>query len=369
MPGLRTDGAAFAYENSSYGTAIGSTSLPPGVWYGYTERADYLQTTEFANISFDITSKLNVEAGTVHFKSDFTYYSPYGQFAYAPTTPFFSTGGSHKWNSRVGANYKITDKAMVYATFGQGFRDGGSNVGYPQGCYDRGVPQNYVPDTLNNYEIGWKTTSMNGRLLWNGAAYWMEWKDLQTLIYDVAVCPPSSFNANVGVGRIYGTESNVDYKLNDNWSFQVSAAYIDARLDSTKYAGFAQEVGERLPYVPYFSYSANARYESPLGASKLRGFVQLDIAHKGDMWDDLHRDGTNGFPRMLQPEYTLINLRLGLNPEGGHWLAELYCSNLTDKNAILYTNTGNYDLRQTVAEPRVIGVRLNYRFGKETNSE
>ena len=44
----------------------------------------------------------------------------------------------------------------------------------------------------------------------------------------------------------------------------------------------------------------------------------------------------------------------------------LYVTNLTDKNAIIYTNTGNFDLRYTTNEPRVIGVRLSYRFGKAT---
>ena len=39
-------------------------------------------------------------------------------------------------------------------------------------------------------------------------------------------------------------------------------------------------------------------------------------------------------------------------------------SNLTNKTAILYTNPGNFDIRQTINEPRVYGVRLNYRFGK-----
>ncbi len=93
------------------------------------------------------------------------------------------------------------------------------------------------------------------------------------------------------------------------------------------------------------------------------------MAHKGDMWDDLHVAGSNGFPRMLQPDYSLVNLRLGLNPEGGHWLTEFYVTNLTDKNAVIYTNTGNFDLRLTTNEPRVLGMRLNYRFGKEGNSE
>jgi iron complex outermembrane receptor protein len=368
MPGLRTNSPAFQYYNAYNGAPPGSTSLPPGEWYAYTTRSDYRQSTEFANISFDLTNKLNVEAGVVHFKSYFRYYSPFGQFAYAPTTPSLSVGSSHKWDSKFGINYKLTDKVMVYADFAQGFRDGGTNPGYPQSCYNKGVPQSYVPDTLNNYEIGWKSTSLNGRLLWNGAAYLMNWKQLQTIIYDVNICAPSSFNVNVGDARIYGVESNVDYKLSENLSLQAAGSYTDSHLISSAYATFDANVGERLPYVPYFSWSANLRYEHPLGKA-LRGYAQFDIAHKGDMWNDLHVAGSNGFPRILQPSYTIMNLRCGLNPEGSHWLTEFYITNLADKNAIVYANTGNFDLRETMNEPRVFGLRLNYRVGKETNSE
>ena len=78
---------------------------------------------------------------------------------------------------------------------------------------------------------------------------------------------------------------------------------------------------------------------------------------------------SNGIARIDQPSYSIMNLRVGLNPAGGHWLAELYVRNLTDKNAIIYSNSGNFDLRETTNEPRVIGLRFNYRVGKETNSE
>jgi outer membrane receptor protein involved in Fe transport len=123
-----------------------------------------------------------------------------------------------------------------------------------------------------------------------------------------------------------------------------------------------------LPYVPYFNYSANVRYERPM-STRVNGYAQFDIAHKGDMWDDLHVVGSNGLPRMLQPAYSLMNLRLGMSPPGGAWLAEFYVTNLANKNAILYTNTGNFDLRQTVNEPRVYGLRLSYRFGKGSGGE
>ena len=362
MPGLRTDGAAFQYELYYYHTA--AATLPPGVWYGYTERSDYLQTTEFANINYDLTDKLNVEAGTVHFHSDSSYYTPYAQFAYYSSGASYYTSSSHKWNSRLGANYKVTDKVMVYADFAQGFREGGSNFGDPTGCYTSGVPASYTPDTLNNYELGWKTTSMQGRFLWNGAAYFMDWKQLQALIYNALVCPSASYNINVGDARIYGVESNIDYKVNDNWALQASVNYTDSRVISTVTPDYQAYVNERLPFAPYFSWSWNARYEQPLSNS-MRGYVQFDVAHKGDMWNGLNPNDVNtGLPRILQPSYTIMNLRFGLNPVNEQWLAEFYITNLTDKNAIVYSNTGNFDLRETTNEPRVFGLRLNYRWGK-----
>jgi outer membrane receptor protein involved in Fe transport len=366
VPGLRTDGAAFQYYEALYGTT--ASSLPPGTLYAYQTRSDYKQTTEFANISFDITDKLNVEAGTVHFHADSKYYTPFGQFGYAPTTEALSANTSQKWNSKLGLNYKVSDKILLYADFAQGFRDGGANSGFPQSCYDNGVPHKYVPDTLNNYELGWKSTGLNGRLLFNGAAYEMRWKDLQTLLYDFDVCAPSSYNLNVGDARVRGAETNAELKLSQNWSVQAAASYTDSHLTSSKYTAFQSLAGERLPFVPYLSYSWNVRYEHPLGAN-LTGYVQLDSAYKGDMWNDLHVGGSHGIPRIDQPAYAITNLRAGLNPAGGHWLAELYVRNLTDKNAIIYSNTGNFDLRETTNEPRVIGLRVNYRVGKETNSE
>jgi iron complex outermembrane receptor protein len=363
MPGLQYQGAAFQYELNYYG--LTKATLPAGDWYSYRERSDYLQSTEFANINFDITDRLNIEAGTVHFKSHFSYSTPYVQFAYASSSPSFYEDGSNKWNNKLGINYKLTDKALVYADFAQGFRDGGSNAGDPGSCYKDGVPYTYTPDTLNNYEIGWKTAWLDGRLTWNGASYLMNWQKLQTLLYNALVCPSSSYNVNIGQARIYGTESNIDYKVNANLTLQAALSYNDSHLISSPTASYATYVGERLPFAPYFSWSWNARYEHPLGGN-LRGYAQLDMAHKGDMWNNINPEDKNtGLARILQPDYTLSNVRFGLTPVGDSWLGEFYITNLSDKNAIVYSNTGNFDLRLTTNEPRVFGVRLSYRFGKQ----
>jgi outer membrane receptor protein involved in Fe transport len=120
--------------------------------------------------------------------------------------------------------------------------------------------------------------------------------------------------------------------------------------------------GQRLPYVPYFSWSGNARYEIPVKDS-LHAFTQYDASHKGDMWNDLLASGSNGLPRILQPGYTIMDLRFGLTDVEKKWVTELYITNLLNKNAVIYTNEGNFDLRQTRNEPRVFGLRLSYKWG------
>ena len=94
------------------------------------------------------------------------------------------------------------------------------------------------------------------------------------------------------------------------------------------------------------------------------------MAHKGDMWNDLHVDRLQRRP--AHPAAGLHAHESALRPQsgGGHWLAELYVTNLTDKNAIVYSNTDNFDIcgrRPTSRAPS--GCALNYRFGKETNFE
>jgi iron complex outermembrane recepter protein len=364
MPGLQTSGAQW----QSYAAYYGQTGLPPKPddWYSYIARSDYLQTTEFVNLTFDITHRLHLEAGTVHFHSEFND-TQYGGFWYSPQTTSEAPGSSHKWNSKLGLSYNVLDSLLVYADAAQGFRDGGVNVGVPSGCVKNGAQETFTPDTLTNYEIGWKSTMLDKHLTWDGAIYYMPWKNLQSLVYDPAICAAQQYTANIGDARIYGMESEVKYQPNSFLSMELSASYNDSRVTSDNYynAYFQVQPGERLPYVPYFNWSGNVRYEQPL-QDALHGYVQYDVAHKGDMWNDLQTNGSNGLPRVLQPGYSVMNLRFGLNQIAEHWTAEFYITNLLNKGAIIYTNEGNFDLRETVNEPRVFGGRLSYRFGKQT---
>ena len=368
IPGLQTNGTAFQYYSSYYG---GAKPSRPGEWYSYTSRYDYLQTTEFMNLTFDLTKRLKLEVGAVHFESHFNDIVNGGNFSYAPITTSEGPGGSEKWNFKGGMNYKATDDLLLYIDAAQGFRDGGVNPGLPEQCTKNGVPSTYKPDTLTNYEVGWKSTLLDRHLQWNGAFYLMPWKNYQSLLFDPNICASSSFDANIGNAKIYGTETEIKYAPNSRLSMDVSLSYNDSRIITDNFysagnaasGGFDVRPGERLPYVPYFDWSGNIRYEAPIKDS-LHWYGQYDISHKGDMFNNLQASGSNGLPYVLQPGYSIMNLRFGLTRPDQGWTSEFYITNLANKNAVIYTNEGNFDLRQTVNEPRVFGIRLTYRFGK-----
>ena len=59
----------------------------PGEWYGYTERYDYLQMTEFLNVTFDLTQAAEARGWEPYTSSrtSMTFVNG-GNFSYAPVT-------------------------------------------------------------------------------------------------------------------------------------------------------------------------------------------------------------------------------------------------------------------------------------------
>ena len=361
-PGLNLNGQAAQLALSYY---EGATPLP-GEWYSYSnQRTDNHQIAGFGEVTQDITSRWSLIFGFREFKSRDSSSDQWSGYFYNPKVPTPTQSVSFsKQDYKGGINFKYSDTTLYYASFAQGFRDGGFNSGatsaFPL------VPAQYKPDTLNSYELGWKTVLADGRFLWNGAAYYMQWKDYQTAVFDLAIFPVT-FNANIGNARIYGMESNVEYRPVHGLTLTLAGSYNDSRLTSDIYNNpeFIANPGQRLPFVPYFKGSATARYEWNLGP-KYTAYGQIDGSRTGAMWSDLNTSDLSETSRELQPAYTLGNLRFGLNDAQGGWGAEAYVSNFGNTRAVVYINRYNYDGRETTNEPRVFGLRLKYRYGGKT---
>ena len=379
MPGLDLAGDEAQYYlcgQTCPTNAAGRPIYPAGVnplpqeWYSYISRSDEHQYALYGDIDQALTDKWKVSFGARWFESRVSGQSDYAGFFYNPKVPSGGDASFTKNTFKAGIQYQPQEGWLYYFQFGQGFREGGFNVGLPPT-----IPVTYQPDTLNSYEVGFKTLMLGNSLRWNGAIYYMPWKNYQTALYDAAITTVGSFNANIGDARIYGMESDLEVRPTKRLTLTLSGAYNDSRITSiksflepTQQALFPIAVGERLPYVPYLKLSATARYEWPVGDSR-NAYVQYDESHTGSMWSSLNLAGAAiiGLPeRYLQPDYNLGALRFGLNGSEDTWEVEGYVNNVSDTHAVIYINTGNFDKRETTNPPRAFGVRLKYRFGKKS---
>jgi outer membrane receptor protein involved in Fe transport len=160
---------------------------------------------------------------------------------------------------------------MLYATYSTGFRPGGNN----RDNYSKTPPLGtvYQPDTLTNFELGWKTSWFDHVLRWNGAIYYEKWNDLQ---YAEQAAGAGITNiSNVGGARVYGIETDVQLRPAKGLTLTASGAYNDSALTSdfgNAGKGNFAPAGTRLPVQPKFKMSATARYEFPVGS--INAFVQ-----------------------------------------------------------------------------------------------
>ena len=263
---------------------------------------------------------------------------------------------------KLNVTYRFTESFMMYATYSEGFRPGGINreVGdLADGTVV--VPQVYKLDKLTNYELGWKSTFADNRVRFNGAVYYMDWKDQQLTRFDPAV----SFvglTGNIDGSEITGIEGDIDWLAADgeriDWRIFGGASYNNAELSNE----FRREgntgdpeapKGTDLPFTPDLKYTIGTRLNWEIG--RLRNFGQVTYAYTDDSWNDLFIAA-----RSQQASYGIANFSIGTGM--ANWSADLYVDNFTDENAEIFRYTRGGDDRITANRPRTIGIRFRQRF-------
>jgi outer membrane receptor protein involved in Fe transport len=279
---------------------------------------------------------------------------------------------------KVGFQYFFEDDRMVYALYSEGFRTGGTNRarGNPT------LPIQYESDLLKNYEAGFKSRWMDGRLQFNLIGYHQVWEDMQLELTDPSwfCCdePYQTMIANVGDAIVDGADIEVTFSATDHWNLGVVATYLfKSEIDDTievfderepDYVALYIPGGTRLPLASDVNVSAYTEFTWPvdwMGGGDV--YIRGQYAHTGDSYNrlvDNDNSGTGYGSRVEQPSYTLLDLRTGFT--SADWEFAAYIDNLTDERAVVFHDT-NADLfwgRDNVRtlRPRVYGVSLRRYF-------
>ncbi len=214
---------------------------------------------------------------------------------------------------KLNLTWQVNNDLMTYATFSQGFRPGGVNR-----LPGVTIPLAYEPDFIDNYEIGWKTTSLGGRLRFNGAAFYVENRDFQFGTFSFAEAPVLLVT-NVGDTRSIGVETDFDFDVTPNFSLSGGFLILDSELtedaffggDAQRDAGDPPDAvsGTEVPFAPNFNATLSARYDGRWNED-IDWFAQADVNYNGSSFNSL-TDGAV-FPRVEQDAYTVVNLSTGI---------------------------------------------------------
>jgi iron complex outermembrane recepter protein len=357
------------WQVPDYDTA---NSVIPGEQTAWNTRQDRVDrdNAAFGEISFDVTEQLTLVGGFRYYDFENSLFGFNGGLSRCldendePQFPCYPNGANidavSKGNGELlkfSANYHVTDDAMIYATYSEGFRPGGANRAAE-------AEPTYEPDFVDNVEVGWKTTWLDGRLRFNGAAYRLKWENFQFGFLDFAISPLTIIR-NVGEAETIGTEFDLVYAATEALTVSVSASYNDAELQEPYFGTgttVLAPVGQEMPFVPKLQYTAIGRYNFDTTAWPF--YLQAALSYTGDSWSNLETD-----LREKQPAYTLLNLAAGIEQE--QWSVNLFIDNATDERAQIVRYNASYedyydaifqDTAITVNRPRTWGLRYTRRF-------
>src|ERR1019366_8738226 len=150
------------------------------------------------------------------------------------------------FRSRANLSLKVSEDALLYYTWSQGFRAGGFNRTGICGCSPLTSGPNpwqaqakanggwhanlaFAPDTLTNNELGWKTMWLDRRLQWNGAIYQEDWNHAQISLAAPGVVPLGLF-INGGNYRVRGVEASLVARLASGLRLEAGGAWNHSEL-------------------------------------------------------------------------------------------------------------------------------------------
>ncbi|MEP5569098.1 MAG: TonB-dependent receptor [Halioglobus sp.] len=310
-----------------------------------TIKGEYDGWATYLNLDYYITENFDVEIG-VRYTEDTKDFSTSVPTPESDLGPYWFWGFStsdylqdeQSWDDttwRALAKWRPSDDSMIFASYTQGFKSGGfgsfsivdrNGIAPDFGTTDIAPGDGYKPDTfdpetVDSYEIGYKSTLFDGQANLDLTAFYYEYQDLQILYYDGG----ASLVDNVGEVEAWGVEGSITSALGDYFTLYVSAGYLDSEANELELicGGTTDCEGSPLFWAPEWSAAMMLDANFPVSGGAFTG--SLEAYYEGERGGDW-----TATPENYIDAYTDVALRAGYESENG-WYVQAYVENLTDE--------------------------------------
>ena len=285
---------------------------------------------------------------------------------------------------KISLTWDATDDTTVYGSWGVGFKAGGFNNLGANEIVDFFLVQNggaliAPPDvirkeTSSSFELGFRSSLLDGNLQINGAVFQTDVDDMQFFEFFVGPFGLLRTAENIDEVSLSGFELSAAWAVTDNLRIDAGYSAVDGEIDVNNLRPYT--AGNEVPNNPEFTANAAIQYTLPLGSLEL--FGRLEYSYKGDTWYHTVQDDvlpatlfggppanygqTNGQGGTMVDGYGLTNIRVGLR--GDNWSVTAFARNLTDEEfiaeVILAPEFGGAFVAP--GTQRRAGVEVSYRF-------
>lgn len=238
--------------------------------------------------------------------------------------------------------YQLNTDVNLYGLVATGWRPGGVTVS------GKVLPEEvllFEPEDSTSYEVGFKSTLMDGAVRLNGSLYFQDYEDYIARVNAINVREPSGDIGTSGIttngdAEVYGAELDVTALLSQNWFIGGTLSYSDGEYaDGTELpcnefddggapvipdgevVALCDEGGEPIGSAADWTASINSEYSVPF--DRFEGYGRILYTYTGDRFSPQNLD--------VDP-YHIFNLYVGIREE--QWNIEVFATNLFDEEAL-----------------------------------
>ena len=324
--------------------------------------ADSEAMAAFVDLTYHVTDNFRINAGLRESRDERDFQQRYtlnfttNPFEVCgPTSPIADGKSSFDWDStspKLRFEWDAGENHLLYAQWQEGFKTGGINIGE---CGDT-----YEPEEISAYEVGFKSTLLDGAMTLNGSYYIYDYENHQAQLFPGG--PTLALVVNLAGADIQGFDLELVWHASENFRIDGSVAHNDNEISETTFTtnpatGVVEDLkGNAVPHAPEWTAAvgANLFIDTDAGNFTARAEVRYSDEVQHGLFDS---------PNELADEYTVGNIYLSYSSPSAAYEVRAFVRNVTDKEYLEDVGVSSLlGMRGSYARPRHFGVELRYNF-------
>ena len=264
---------------------------------------------------------------------------------------------------KISLSYDLSDNTTLFGSWGVGFKTGGfNNLGgteiislflvNPDGL-PVAPPEIYEEETSSSFEVGFRSTLLDGNLQLNAAAFHTEVDDMQFFEFYVGPFGLLRTVESIDEVTIQGFEIGASWQMTDGLRVDAGYSTIDGEIDAMTVRPYV--AGNDVPNAAEFTANLALTWDQNIGNLNL--MARIEYAYQGDISYHVVQGSDLDVPKSYDFEglpyevpamlfggigtsfsktkvdgYGITNLRVGIG--GERWRVTAFARNLFDEEYI-----------------------------------